>query len=69
MDRIVIGLLFIMFFGVLGFTIRQEIINQELRNQNALQKIQIEELSKRQRLTAQDVDFIEKLVIEGTNKK
>jgi hypothetical protein len=55
-----------MFFGVLGLTVRQEIINQELRNQNALQKIQIEELSKRQRLTAQDVDFIEKLVIEGT---
>jgi hypothetical protein len=66
MDRFVIGLLFIMFFGVLGLTVRQEIINQELRNQNALQKIQIEELSKRQRLTAQDVDFIEKLVIEGT---
>jgi hypothetical protein len=66
MDRFVIGLLYIMFFGVLGLTVRQEIINQELRNQNALQKIQIEELSKRQRLTAQDVDFIEKLVIEGT---
>jgi hypothetical protein len=66
MDRFVIGLLFIMFFGVLGLTVRQEIINQELRNQNALQKIQIEELSKRQRLSAQDVDFIEKLVIEGT---
>lgn len=69
MDRFVIGLLFIMFFGVLGLTVRQEIINQELRNQNALQKIQIEELSKRQRLTAQNVDFIEKLVIEGTNTK
>jgi hypothetical protein len=66
MDRFVIGLLFIMIFGVLGLTVRQEIINQELRNQNALQKIQIEELSKRQRLSAQDVDFIEKLVIEGT---
>ena len=66
MDRFVIGLLFIMFFGVLGLAARQEIINQELRNQNALQRRQIEELSKRQRLTAQDVDFIEKLVIEGT---
>ena len=45
--------------------IRQETINIELRQINALQKAQIEDLSKSQRLTAQDVQFIEKLVIEG----
>lgn len=55
----------ILFFAGLGCIIRQEYINIELRQINALQKAQIEELSKKQRLTAQDVDFIEKLVIEG----
>lgn len=65
MDRYAIGLLLLIFFAGLGFIIRQECINQELRQTNALYRVQIEDLSRRQRLTAQDVDFIEKLVIEG----
>lgn len=48
-----------------GLEIRQGLINRKLEQENALQKVQIEELQKRVRLTAQDVGLIEKLVIEG----
>ena len=65
MDKFGIGLLLAILFVGLGCIIRQERINTELRQINALQKVQIEDLTKRQRLTAQDVQFIEKLVIEG----
>ena len=60
-----IALLLFMFFALLGFGIRQELINIELKQQNTLQKVQITELQKKQRLTAQDVGMIEKLIIEG----
>lgn len=65
MDKDCIGLLLFLFALELGCLIRQENINVELRQINALQKVQIEELTKSQRVTAQDVHFIEKLVIEG----
>ena len=65
MDRYVVGFIMFIFFALLGFGIRQELINTELKQQNALQKVQIDELQKKQRLTAQDVGFIEKLVNEG----
>lgn len=65
MDKFGIGLLLAILFAGLGCIIRQELINTELRQINALQRAQIEDLTKRQRLTAQDVQFIEKLVIEG----
>lgn len=65
MDRFGIALLLFLFFGVLTFGIRQELINTKLRQENELQKAQIEELAKRQRLTATDVQLIEKLIIEG----
>ncbi|MBR5007842.1 MAG: hypothetical protein IKY09_02575 [Methanocorpusculum sp.] len=65
MDRFVCGLLMFFLIAALGFGIRQELINSELKQQNALQKVQIDELMKNQRLTAQDVGMIEKLIIEG----
>lgn len=65
MDRFAIALLLFLFFGALTFGIRQELINTKLRQENELQKAQIEELAKRQRLTATDVQLIEKLIIEG----
>ena len=65
MERYAAGLILILFFALLGFGIRQELINIELKQQNILQKVQIEELQKKQRLTAQDVGFIEKLINEG----
>jgi hypothetical protein len=65
MDKSILSLLLVLLVLELGCLIRQENINVELRQINALQKVQIEELTKCQRLTAQDVHFIEKLVIEG----
>ena len=65
MDRFLMALCLLFFMAVLGYGIRQELINTELKQQNMLQKVQIEELQKKQRLTAQDVGFIEKLINEG----
>ena len=65
MDKPILAILLVLICVELICMIRQETINIELRQINALQKAQIEDLSKSQRLTAQDVQFIEKLVIEG----
>ena len=65
MERYAIAFSMIVVLALLGLGIRQELINTELRQQNALQKAQIDELQKKQRLTAQDVGFLENLIIEG----
>lgn len=64
-DKWTAGLVLLLCGAFLGFEIRQALINRKLEQENALQKIQIEELQKKVRLTAQDVGLIEKLVIEG----
>lgn len=69
MDKTILSLLLVLLVLELGCLIRQENINLELRHENALQKIEIADLSKRQRLTAQDVKIIEKIVIEGNIEK
>lgn len=65
MDRYALVLLLFIYVAMLGLSIRQELINTELKQQNALYKVQIDELQKKQRLTAQDVGFIEKIINEG----
>ena len=60
-----VALLLILYGAFLIFGLHQSLTNLELKQQNALQKEQIEELQKKVRLTAQDVGFIEKLVTEG----
>ena len=65
MDRYALVLLLFVYVALMGLSIRQELINIELKQQNALQKVQIDELQKKQRITAQDVGFIERLVNEG----
>lgn len=52
---------------ILGFGIRQEMINTDLRRQNELLQTEINDLAKKQRLTAADVGFIERIVLEGIN--
>ena len=64
-DKFVAGLILLLCGAFLGLQIRQGLINRKLEQENALQKIQIEELEKKVRLTAQDVGFLEQLVIEG----
>lgn len=65
MERYAIAMFLILLCALLGYGIRQELKNQELARQMALQKAQIDELQKTQRLTAQDVGFLEYLIIEG----
>ena len=65
MERYALGMSLLLFIALLGFGIRQELINEKLSRQNALYKAQIDELQKKQRLTAQDVGFLEYLIIEG----
>ena len=65
MDRYAVGFLLLFYVIVITLGVRQELINQELKQQNELQKAEIEELQKKQRITAQDVGFIEFLINEG----
>ncbi len=65
MDRYALAFLLFFYAIVITFGLRQELINEELKQQNALQRAEIEELQKKTRLTAQDVGFLEQLVIEG----
>lgn len=69
MDKSIIAILMVLIAVELICIIRQENINIELRQQTTLQRVQIEDLSKRQRLTAQDVKIIEKIMIEGNIEK
>ena len=65
MERYAIAMSLILLCALFGYGIRQELKNQELARQMALQKAQIDELQKTQRLTAKDVGFLEYLIIEG----
>lgn len=61
-----------MFLGLLFtgavFMIRQEMKNQQQENMDALILQEISDLKKQTRINAQDVDFLEKLVIEGKHE-
>lgn len=48
-----------------AFMIRQELKNEELEQRDAVILAEIADLKKKTRINAQDVDFLEKLVIEG----
>ena len=48
-----------------AFMIRQELKNEELEQRDAVILAEISDLKKKTRINAQDVDFLEKLVIEG----
>ena len=65
MEKCRIAAFLILFIAGFCCIIRQELINTELKQQNAIQKAEIDELQKKQRLTAQDVGFLEYLIIEG----
>ena len=65
MERFEIAIFLLLFICLLGWDVRLELNNEEMKRQNALYKVQITELQKKQRLTAQDLGFIEKLINEG----
>ena len=64
-EKLVVGLLLALFFTGAVFIIRQEMKNQEQRQRDAVILQEIADLKKQARINAQNVDFLEKLVIEG----
>lgn len=64
-ERFVAGMVLFFYFLCGGFLIRQELKNKATEQKLALVLIELEDLKKKERITAQDVVFIEKLVNEG----
>ena len=64
-EKMAVGLFLVLFFTGAVFMIRQELKNQEQRQRDAVILQEIADLKKQTRINAQNVDFIEKLVIEG----
>lgn len=64
-EKLAAGAFLALFFTGAVFMIRQELKNQERERMDALILQEISDLKKQTRINAQDVDFLEKLVIEG----
>ena len=64
-EKLAAGAFLVLTFIGAGFMIRQELKNQEQKQRDALILQEINDLKKQTRINAQDVDFLEKLVIEG----
>ena len=64
-EKLAVGAFLGLFFIGAGFMIRQELKNQEQEQRDAVILQEIADLKKQTRINAQDVDFLEKLVIEG----
>ena len=64
-EKLAVGAFLVLFFTGAVFMIRQELKNQKQENMDALILQEISDLKKQTRINAQDVDFLEKLVIEG----
>lgn len=64
-EKLAVGIFLVLFFTGAFFIIRQEMKNQEQKQRDAVILQEIADLKKQSRINAQDVDFLEKLVIEG----
>lgn len=64
-EKLAVAAFLALFFTGAVFTIRQELKNQEQEQRDAVILAEIADLKKKTRINAQDVDFLEKLVIEG----
>ena len=64
-EKLAVGAFLVLFFTGAVFMIRQELRNQEQKQRDALILQEINDLKKQTRINAQNVDFLEKLVIEG----
>lgn len=64
-EKLAAGAFLVLFFTGAVFMIRQELKNQEQEQRDAVILQEIADLKKQTRINAQDVDFLEKLVIEG----
>ena len=64
-EKVIAGTVLVLFFFSVTVVIRQELKNQEQARRDAVIMQEIADLKKQTRINAQDVDFLEKLVIEG----
>ena len=64
-EKLAVAAFLVLFFTCGIWMIRQEYKNQEQEQRDALILHEISDLKKQTRINAQDVDFLEKLVIEG----
>ena len=64
-EKMLAGLLLVFYLFVGLGLIRQELKYQEQEQRDAVILQEIADLKKQMRINAQDVDFLEKLVIEG----
>ncbi len=67
-EKFVAGLVLCFYFICGGFLLRQELKNKATEQRMALLLIELEDLQKRERITAQDVMNLEKLLQRGTNE-
>lgn len=64
-ERIIAATLVVFYFLDCTIFIRQELKNRAQEQRDAVIIQEIADLKKKTRINAQDVDFLEKLVIEG----
>lgn len=67
-EKFVAGMVLVFYFFCGGFLLRQELKNKATEQRMTLLLIELEDLQKRERITAQDVMILEKLVTEGNNE-
>ena len=67
-EKIMVFLSFIIIVFFIGSAIWTANRFNEIEKLISLERVEINEIKKKQRLTAQDVDFLEKLVIEGSER-
>lgn len=64
-EKLAVGTLLILFFFTGAVFIRQEIKNEKQEQRDAVILQEIADLKKQSRINAQDVDFLQKIIIEG----
>ena len=67
-ERIIAATLVVFYFLDCTIFIRQELKNRAQEQRDAVIMQEIADLKKKTRINAQDVDFLEKLVIEGKHE-
>ena len=64
-EKFVAGLVLFFYFFCGAFLLRQELKNKAIEQRQSLILAELEDLQKKERITAQDVVFLQQLVLEG----
>lgn len=67
-EKFVAGMVLFLYFFCGGLLLRQELKNKTIEQKQSLILAELEDIKKKERITAQDVMFLEKLVTEGKNE-